>query len=72
MKPEDFPKEIRPFILPEHEGELIYRCLGCGLQYGIEELLYTCPDCGQVFLIYDMGPFAAAFLDLASASKMPL
>jgi len=54
MKPEDFPKEIRPFIIPEHEGEFIYRCLGCGLQYGIEELLYTCPDCGQVLLIYDL------------------
>ncbi len=54
MKPEDFPQEIKPFILPNHDGELIYRCLGCGKQYGIEKLLYTCPDCGQVLLIYDL------------------
>jgi len=54
VKPEDFPQEIKPFILPKHDGELIYRCLGCGQQYGIETLLYTCPDCKQVLLIYDL------------------
>lgn len=53
MKPEDFPKEIQPFLIPEPAGSLIYRCLGCGMEYGIEKLLYTCPDCGQVLLIYD-------------------
>ena len=31
----------------------MYRCLGCGREYGIDELLYTCPDCGQVLLIFD-------------------
>jgi threonine synthase len=51
VKPEDFPKEIKPFILPDHDGKLIYRCLGCGQEYGIEKLLYTCPDCGQVLRI---------------------
>jgi len=54
VKPEDFPKEIKPFILPDHDGKLIYRCLACGQEYGIEKLLYTCPDCGQVLLIYDL------------------
>ena len=54
MKPENFPKEIQPFIIPQHEGELIYRCLGCGQRYGISKLLYTCPDCAQVLLIYDL------------------
>ncbi|MCP4104494.1 MAG: threonine synthase [Desulfobacteraceae bacterium] len=53
MKPEDFPKEIQPFIIPKQEGRLIYRCLGCNTKHGIEKLLYTCPDCGQVLLIYD-------------------
>ena len=38
----------------EAGGELIYRCLGCGKQYGIEKLLYTCPDCKQVLLIEDL------------------
>ncbi len=54
MKPENFPKEIQNFIIPQHEGELIYRCLGCAQQYGIDKLLYTCPDCAQVLLIYDL------------------
>lgn len=54
MKPEDFPKEIKPFIIPEHEGRLIYRCLGCDRTYGIEKLRYTCPDCGQVLMIDDL------------------
>lgn len=53
MKLEDFPKEIKPFIIPEETGGLIYRCLGCGMEHGIEKLLYTCPGCGQVLLIYD-------------------
>lgn len=54
MKPEDFPKEIRPYIIPRHSGQLAYRCLGCGLEYSIERLLYTCPDCSQVLLIADL------------------
>ncbi len=54
MKLEDFPEEIRPFIIPKHQGTLIYRCLRCNREYGIQKLLYTCPDCGQVLLIYDL------------------
>jgi threonine synthase len=54
VKLEDFPKDIRPFIIPNHDGDLIYRCLGCGLECGIEKLLYTCPDCGQVLMIHDL------------------
>jgi threonine synthase len=54
MKLEDFPKEIRDAILPRHDGRLIYRCLGCGREFGIEKLLYVCPDCGQVLLIHDL------------------
>ncbi len=32
---------------------MIYSCLGCQGQFGIEKLAYVCPDCGQVLLIYD-------------------
>ncbi len=49
----DLPKDIQPFILPETRNDLIYRCLGCGREHGIVKLLYTCPDCGQVLLLYD-------------------
>jgi threonine synthase len=53
MKPEHFPEDIRSFVIPKPCGSLIYRCLGCRREFGIERLLYTCPSCGHVFLIYD-------------------
>lgn len=53
MKVKDFPQDIQALIVPEPRGELIYKCLGCNGTYGIEELLYTCPGCGQVLLISD-------------------
>lgn len=54
MKLEDFPEELRSYMVPKREGRLIYRCLGCDTEYGIEELLYTCPACGQVLMIHDL------------------
>ncbi|MBQ4133366.1 MAG: threonine synthase [Desulfovibrionaceae bacterium] len=30
-----------------------YFCLGCGQRYGMDELHYTCPSCGGVFLLED-------------------
>lgn len=53
MRPEDFPHEIQPHLVPEPQGRLIYRCLGCGGEFGIEKLLYICPDCRSVLLLYD-------------------
>ena len=53
MKAEDFPQDIRPYLIPSHAGRLIYRCLGCGKEFGIEKLVYICPACEQVLLIYD-------------------
>ena len=38
---------------PTYRGHLEYRCLGCGERYSIEELHYTCPSCGGVFLLED-------------------
>ncbi|MCP4114635.1 MAG: threonine synthase [Desulfobacteraceae bacterium] len=53
MKPDNFPEEVRPFVMPKPSGELCYRCLGCGGEFSITELLYVCPDCGEVLLIED-------------------
>ena len=53
MKLHDFPGDIRSYLQPSHEGKLIYRCLGCKQEYDIENLVYVCPECGQVLLIYD-------------------
>ncbi len=53
MKPEDFSEDIKPHLIPEPAGELIYRCLECSAEFGIRNLLYTCPECGHVLLLYD-------------------
>ena len=50
---EDFPDEIQPFLIPKTDGKLCYQCLDCGREHRIEDLHYTCPDCGQVLLIVD-------------------
>ena len=39
---------------PTHRGRMEYFCLGCGVRHGIDELLYTCPECGGVFLLEDV------------------
>jgi len=55
VKAEDFPKDIQKHLIPSQEGKLQYHCLGCGHVFGIETLLYTCPDCRQVLMIEDEG-----------------
>jgi threonine synthase len=54
VKLDDLPREVRSAILPQHAGHLVYRCLGCSREFDIEKLLYVCPKCGQVLLIYDL------------------
>ena len=53
MRPVDFPDDIRPHLLPRRSGDLIYRCLQCRQVFGIESLLYTCPECNSVLLLED-------------------
>ncbi|MDR0826701.1 MAG: threonine synthase [Desulfovibrio sp.] len=38
---------------PSYRADMRYHCLGCGRERGIGELLYTCPDCGEVLLLED-------------------
>jgi threonine synthase len=54
VKLDDLPSDIRSAVLPQHAGQLVYRCLGCGREFEIEKLLYVCPECGQILLIYDL------------------
>ena len=54
MKTEDFPEKIRPYLIPKVSDQVVYRCLGCGLQYDISRLLYTCPACHSVLLLADL------------------
>ncbi len=53
MKTDQFPKEIQPYLIPEPDGKMSYQCLGCGMKHGTDQLLYTCPECGGVLLLYD-------------------
>ena len=53
LKPEQFPDDIRPHLIPAPTGEMVYRCLECGAEYDITELLYTCPQCRGLFMLED-------------------
>ena len=49
----DFEPQDQQGLIPEVSGDLYYRCLGCNASLGIDQLHYTCPDCGSVLLIED-------------------
>ncbi|RKX65147.1 MAG: threonine synthase, partial [Thermodesulfobacteriota bacterium] len=53
MNLHNFPSQIRPFLLPESQGNLVYQCLECETEYPIEEFLYTCPKCQNIFMLPD-------------------
>lgn len=53
MKPSDFPSDIKDLLIPSPDGEMVYRCLGCGSEYGIDELLYVCPSCDSVMMLHE-------------------
>ncbi len=54
MKWQDFPAEVQPYLLPQPSGRMVYRCLDCGAEFGIDRLLYTCPHCQGLFLLVDL------------------
>ncbi len=39
---------------PSRRGRMEYVCLGCGARLDIDELYYTCPECGEVLLLEDL------------------
>ncbi len=53
MRIENFPLEIQEYLKPFHKAKMIYRCLGCESEFGIDQLLYICPECGAVLLLHD-------------------
>ncbi|GFH62969.1 MAG: threonine synthase [Candidatus Desulfovibrio kirbyi] len=38
-------------VFPTLRGRMEYVCLGCDARYPADSLLYTCPGCGNVFLL---------------------
>ncbi|MFN3534248.1 MAG: pyridoxal-phosphate dependent enzyme, partial [Desulfatiglandales bacterium] len=51
MKIDQVPEAIRDHLIPHPQGEMFYRCLGCGSVHDISKLLYTCPGCAGVLLL---------------------
>ncbi|MDR1856481.1 MAG: threonine synthase [Desulfovibrio sp.] len=40
-------------VFPRYRGSMEYVCLGCGARFPGDTLLYTCPACGDVFMLED-------------------
>jgi threonine synthase len=53
MKLPEFPKDIQSHLIPTPSGHMVYRCLECGAEFDITELLYTCPKCRGLFMLID-------------------
>ncbi len=53
MKVDEFPREIQPYLVPGTDGRYVYQCIHCNAKYGIENLLYVCPECRSVLMIKD-------------------
>ena len=70
MKPSDFPSEIRELLIPTPSGEMLYRCLDCGSEHGIDELLYVCPDCGSVMMLHETSNLVTKKADGATWRKV--
>lgn len=54
MRTTQFPEHIRGYLEPPPSGNYVYRCTHCERQFGIEQLLYTCPECGEVLMLEDL------------------
>jgi len=64
----------------DYRSDMEYHCLGCGRHRDIDELLYTCPECGGVYLLQDLnfdklkqtsGEKWREIFDARAASKVP-
>jgi threonine synthase len=80
MKFDQFPSDIQPHLLPQVGGAYIYRCFECASEYGVEQLLYTCPACKSVLMIKDLqwerlkttpGPLWRKIFDYRSMLTLP-
>ena len=54
MRPFHFIEVRMADLFPTYRGRLEYVCLDCGTRHPGDTLLYTCPDCGGVFLLEDL------------------
>ena len=80
MRIEEFPGEMQSYMMPKPGGRYIYHCIHCHGTYGIEKLLYTCPECKSVLMIEDAewerlrsvsGPLWRKIFDYRSMLNIP-
>jgi len=55
MELSEFPEDIRKYLIPEPSGRMFYRCIECKDEFDIDQLLYTCPSCGGLLMLYHKG-----------------
>ena len=55
MKFNEFPEDIRKYLIPQPSGRMLYRCLECRDEFDIDQLLYTCSSCGGLLMLYHEG-----------------
>ena len=54
MKMDDFKPEFQKDLIPHHEGDMIYECIGCSQTYPLNRFLYTCPSCKSLLRLRDL------------------
>ena len=47
MKLDQFPEDIRPHLIPEPAGDMVYRCLECGAEL-FSEKGYACTSVAEI------------------------
>jgi len=52
MKLNEFPEDIREYLVPRPSGAMFYRCLECTDTFNSDSLLYTCPSCGGILMLH--------------------
>jgi len=54
MSIEDSLSECQRELIPRHEPDMIYECIGCGRSYPLDQFLYTCPSCKSLLRLRDL------------------
>jgi len=70
MKINEFPEDIRDYIIPAPSGSMYYRCLSCNSEFDIQNLLYTCPSCGGILMLYQRPSEKISNIDGAAWKKI--
>ena len=53
MRLEDFDLKWQKDLIPHHESDVVYECIGCGRTYPLEKFLYVCPACKSLLDLKD-------------------